>query len=56
MKKTYNTPAIDIITLQHCTQLLQASQKQGQFTNDAPAGGWGEAQSKGWQGTDFWEE
>ena len=54
MKKSYNKPAIRIITLQHSTQLLLASKKQGQFTDNAPAGGWGGAQSKGWKSTDFW--
>ena len=53
MKKSYDKPTIHIITLQHSTQLLQARQK-GRFTDEAPAGGWGVAQSKGWKSTDFW--
>ena len=48
MKKSYQTPTLRIVLLQHQAQLLQAT-TQGQFRDDAPSGGWdaGGAKVKG---------
>ena len=40
MKKSYQHPILYIVRLQHQTQLLQGTTIQGQFSNDAPSGGW----------------
>lgn len=42
MKKLYQTPTLHIVRLQHQTQLLQGTTTQGQFSDDAPTGGWDE--------------
>ena len=40
MKKSYQTPTLRIVLLQHQAQLLQASTTQGKFIDSAPSGGW----------------
>ena len=40
MKKSYQTPTLRIVLLQHQAQLLQASTTQGKFNDSAPSGGW----------------
>ena len=40
MKKSYQTPTLHIVRLQHQTQLLQGTTTQGKFIDDAPSGGW----------------
>ena len=40
MKKSYQTPTLRIVLLQHQAQLLQASTTQGQFNDNTPSGGW----------------
>ena len=43
MKKSYQTPTLYIVRLQHQTQLLQGTTTtQGKFIDDAPTGGWDE--------------
>ena len=40
MKKSYQTPTLRIVRLQHQTQLLQGTNTQGQFNDNTPSGGW----------------
>ena len=40
MKKSYQTPTLHIVRLQHQTQLLQGTTPKGIFSNDAPTNGW----------------
>ena len=40
MKKSYQTPTLRIVLLQHQAQLLQGTTTQGQFSDDAPTRGW----------------
>lgn len=40
MKKSYQTPTLHTVRLQHQTQLLQGTTTQGKFIDDAPSGGW----------------
>lgn len=42
MKKSYQTPTLHIVRLQHQTQLLQGTTTQGKFIDDEPTGGWDE--------------
>jgi hypothetical protein len=43
MKKSYQSPTLHIVRLQHQTQLLQGTTTtQGKFINDEPPGGWDE--------------
>ena len=57
MKKSYQTPTLRIVLLQHQAQLLQASTTQGQFNDNTPSGGWdaGGAGVKG-NGRVNWDE
>ena len=38
MKKSYQTPTLHTVRLQHQTQLLQGTTTQGKFTNGTPSG------------------
>jgi hypothetical protein len=38
MKKSYLKPALNIVILQHQTQLLQGTTTHGKFTNGTPSG------------------
>ena len=40
MKKSYQTPTLHTVRLQHQTQLLQGTNTQGQFNDNTPSGGW----------------
>ena len=42
MKKSYQTPTLRIVLLQHQAQLLQGTTTQGQFSDGEPTGGWDE--------------
>ena len=53
MKKSYQTPALHIVMLQHQTQLLDDS-IQGLFTDSAPTGGWDAGGASSRQGD--WED
>lgn len=57
MKKSYQTPTLRIVLLQHQAQLLQASTTQGKFIDSVPSGGWdaGGAWVKG-NGCDNWDD
>lgn len=53
MKKSYQTPALHIVMLQHQTQLLDGS-IHGRFTDSAPTGGWDAGGASSRQGD--WED
>jgi len=40
MKKSYQTPTLRIVRLQHQTQLLQGTTTQGKFNDSTPSVGW----------------
>lgn len=43
MKKSYQTPTLRIVLLQHQALLLQSTTQgkfKGKFSDDAPSGGW----------------
>lgn len=40
MKKSYQTPTLRIVLLQHQAQLLQGSTIQGRFIDGVPSSGW----------------